>query len=151
MSAKEEKKGDIRLTLVDKLPMGARILKDSELGDEYQYIYTTGPFTLPEKAQALDWTLLNNSHEKQKVRITIFKCSSINVKTPVPPGPLEVIIDPGKTAHNANSYPVHFRYEIQVECNSQLIFPYVEAWPGNIADMLPGTAIFSANFLRHMP
>jgi len=62
-----------------------------------------------------------------------------------------VTLDPGETTHNANSYPVGFAYEIQVECNSRLIFPYVSVWPGNFGEIIPGTGINSASFIRVLP
>jgi hypothetical protein len=38
-----------------------------------------------------------------------------------------------------------------VECNSQLVFPYASAWPGNFGVVVPGTGINSGTFVRLMP
>ena len=83
--------------------------------------------------------------------MTVFKCNIGAPKTPEPPGPLVVTLDPGVTTHNANTYPEGFVYEIQVECNSLLVFPYVSVWPGNFGVIIPGTGIDSGTFIRQMP
>lgn len=117
----------------------------------YKYRYTTGPFLLPQSSGSLDWSLLNNDSTQQKVRVTVFKCPVGTVKTPVAPGSLVVTIDPGESTHNANEYPEGFAYEVQVECNSQLVFPYVSVWPANFGVVIPGTGINSGSFIRLMP
>ncbi len=117
----------------------------------YKYRYTTGPFLLPQSSGSLDWSLLNNDSTQQKARVTVFKCPVGTVKTPVAPGALVVTLDPGESTHNANEYPEGFAYEVQVECNSQLIFPYVSVWPANFGVVIPGTGINSGSFVRLMP
>lgn len=59
-------------------------------------------------------------------------------------------IAPGETTHNANNASGGFYYEIQVECNSQLIFPYAAAWPGNVGDPIAGSVVKSAEFIRQL-
>lgn len=137
------------LTDVNVLPERA-VLEKQPLG-EYKYRYTTGPFLLPQNSGSLDWDLLNNDTTQQKVRVTVFKCPSGAVKSPVAPGALVVTLNPGESSHNANKYPVGFAYEVQVESNSQLIFPYVSVWPANFGVVLPGTGINSGTFVRVMP
>jgi hypothetical protein len=132
---------------IDSLPAGAVAIGDERC---YRYTYTTGPFSLPLKTHSLDWGILNNDSSPQKVRITVFKCPIAAVKTAEPPGPLEVTLNPGVTFHNANKATGGFFYEIQVECNSQLVFPYTSAWPGAIADPMPGSVVNSAGFIRSM-
>jgi len=117
---------------------------------EYRYVYRTGPFSLPLSTHSIDWAILNNDATKQTARVTVFKCPVGAVKTAEPPGPLVVTIDPGETTHNANNASGGFCYEIQVECNSQLIFPYASAWSGSIADPLPGSVVKSAEFIRQL-
>jgi hypothetical protein len=118
----------------------------------YKYTYTTGPFLLPENAASLDWAVLNNDSGNQTIRVTVFKCNIASPKTVDVPGiPLEVTIGPGETTHNANTYPIGYYYEIQVETNSQLVFPYVSVWPGMLGEVIPGTGISSGSFIRLMP
>jgi hypothetical protein len=113
--------------------------------------YTTGPFLLPQNAAALDWVLLNKDATPQQVRVTVFRCATGVTKAPVTPGPLLFTVGPGQTLHNANAYPTGFAYEIRVECNSQLLFPYVSVWPGSVGEIIPGTGISSGTFIRLMP
>jgi hypothetical protein len=117
---------------------------------EYRYVYTTGPFTLPQNTHSLDWGMLNNDTVSQTVRVTVFKCPIGGTKTAEPPGPLAVTLSPGQTTHNANRAIGGFFYEIQVETNSRHIFPYAAAWPGAIGDPIPGTVVKSAEFIRHL-
>lgn len=116
----------------------------------YKYRYTTGPFLLPQNSGSLDWALLNNDSTRQTARVTVFKCP-VGMKTPEAPGPLVVAIEPGETTHNANKYKEGFYYEVQVECNSNLVFPYVSVWPANFGLVIPGTGINSGTFIRLMP
>ena len=69
---------------------------------KYKYKYTTGPFTLPQNAQSIDWSVLNNDPKPQKVRVTVFKCVVLDIKTTERPGPLEFVVDPGFLINNAN-------------------------------------------------
>ena len=118
---------------------------------EYKYVYTTGPFSLPLTTHSIDWGILNNSSTTQKVRITVFKCVTGQVKTAEPPGPLVITLGSKKASHNANAAQGGFFYEIRVECNSKLVFPYASAWPGSIANPIPGSVVKSAEFIRQLP
>jgi hypothetical protein len=117
----------------------------------YKITYTTGPFLLPENSGSLDWVLLNNDRTPQQARVTVFTCALGAVKTAAAPGPLVVNIGPGEAYHNANEYAEGYYYEIQVECNSRLVFPYVSVWPANWGVIIPGTGIESGSFIRLMP
>jgi hypothetical protein len=141
--------GMLGLTDVNMLPERAVLEKWPISG--YKYRYTTGPFLLPENSGSLDWILLNNDSTQQKARVTVFKCPVGTVKTPVAPGALVVTLDPGESTHNANEYPEGFAYEVQVECSSQLVFPYVSVWPANFGVVIPGTGVDSGSFVRLMP
>jgi len=141
--------GMLELTAIDVLP--PRAVRANWWIGTYQHRYTTRPFSLPQSAGALDWVLLNNDATQQTARVTVFQCPIGAVKSPAPPGPLEVTVDPGHATHNANQYAEGFIYEVVVECNSLLLFPYVSVWPGNFGVALPGTAINSASFLQMMP
>jgi hypothetical protein len=138
----------LELTGLDVLPRGAT---PSQLGHgSYKFVYTTGPFFLPQNAGSLDWLILNNATTAQKVRVTIFTLPIGTSKTPMVPGSLEVTIDPGETTHNANTYPIGPAYEVQVECNSRRVFPYVSVWSGNISFVIPGTGILAGDFIRQL-
>ena len=140
--------GTLGLTAIDVLPKGVIL---GTLAGKYKFRYTTGPFLLPANSGSLDWTLLNNDTSQQKATVTVFKCPVGAVKTAVPPGPLVVTLDPGASTHNANEYTEGFAYEVQVECNSQLLFPYVSVWPANFGVVIPGTGINSGTWVRLMP
>ena len=131
-----------RASLVD-LPMA--------LTSVYTYKYTTGPFMLPQNTHSLNWNLLNNSPTQQKARVTVYKCWIGASKTVEPPGPLEVILNPGESSHNANVATGGFCYEITIEASSRQVYPSVEAWPGSIGDVIPGTQIRAVEFIREMP
>lgn len=141
--------GMFNLTGIQVLPEKAVPEKHSIIG--YEYRYTTGPFLLPANSGSLDWTLLNNDATQQKARVTVYKCAVGTVKTPVAPGSLVVTLDPGESTHNANTYTEGFAYEVQVECNSRLVLPYVSVWPGNFGVVIPGTGICAGTFVRMMP
>ena len=68
----------------------------------------------------------------------------------LPPGALVVTLAPGVATHNANTYTQGFIYEIRVETNSQLVFPYVSVWPANFGVIIPGTGISSGSFIQLM-
>lgn len=141
--------GSLGLTDQSVLPEKAILEKWPVSG--YKYRYTTGPFLLPQNSGSLDWMLLNNDTTQQKARVTVFKCPVGSVKTPVSPGALVVTVDPGETTHNANEYPEGFAYEVQVECNSRLVLPYVSVWPADFGVVIPGAGINSASFIRLLP
>jgi hypothetical protein len=142
--------GMLQLTAVNVLPEKAVLDKQPKL-NAYKYKYTTGPFLLPQNSGSLDWTLLNNDTTQQIARVTVFKCPVGSVKSPVAPGALMVTMGPGESTHNANEYTEGFAYEVVVECNSQLVFPYVSVWPANFGVIIPGTGINSGSFVRQMP
>jgi hypothetical protein len=141
-----------RSTAATELPAKA-VVVDLQAVPRQRYTdtYTTGPFSLPLNTHSIDWGILNNDPAIQKVRVTVFKCVTGTIKTAEPPGPLVVTLDPGETTHNANAASAGFFYEIQVECNSRLIFPYASAWSGAIANPIPGSVVKSAEFVRKLP
>ena len=136
------------LTDIKVLPKNATLEKAA--ATTYKYCYTTGPFLLPQNSGSLDWALLNNDTTQQTARITVLKCSIGTAKTPLAPGALLVTLAPGSTTHNANTYTQGFYYEIQVETNSLLMFPYVNVWPANFGVSIPGTGITSGSFIKLM-
>ncbi len=138
--------GMLELTDVNVLPEKALIEKKAVR--KYKYRYTSGPFLLPQDSGSLDWTLLNNDTTQQVVRVTVFKCPVGTIKVPVAPGAIVVTLEPGESTHNANQYTEGFSYEVQVECNSRLVFPYVSVWPASFGQVIPGTGINSASFVR---
>jgi hypothetical protein len=133
----------------DALPTGGQPAMAP--GATFQHVYTTGPFQLPPNAGSLDWIVMNNDPTTQDVRVTVFQAGVGVPKAPAVPGPLVVSVGPGAVTHNANTYPTGYVYEIQVETNSRMVFPYVSVWPGNFGEAIPGTAITSGSFLELMP
>lgn len=122
----------------------------SARANQYKYMYTSGPFSLPMSTHSLDWGVLNNDPALQTIRVTVFKCVTGAVKTVEAPGPLEFTLNPGEATHNANNAQGGFFYEIQVECNSRRLFPYASAWPNAIADPIPGSVVMAADFIRKL-
>jgi hypothetical protein len=119
---------DILLDPNKKIPVNAKVVDVASLpASKYANKYTTGPFMLPQNTHSLNWNLLNNDSTMQKIRVTVFKCWIGSPKTVEPPGPLEISLNPGVSSHNANTAVGGFCYEIQVETNSKLVFPSVEA------------------------
>ncbi len=147
--ADQQIEGTFELTGIDSLPERATLTGSTET--EFKHRYTSGPFLLPQGSGSLDWTILNNASGPQTVRVTVFKCPVGAVKSAMPPGPLVVTIDPGRSTHNANEYPEGFAYEVQVECNSRRVFPYVSVWPANFGVVIPGTGITAGSFRRRLP
>jgi hypothetical protein len=140
----------LRLDPAKPLPNKAKPVEPSRFSVKYANKYTTGPFMLPQNTHSLNWNLLNNDRTTQKIRVTVFKCWVGAPKTAEPPGPLEIALSPNESSHNANSAVGGFCYEVQVETNSKLVFASVEAWPSLIGDVIPGTEIRAAQFLRQM-
>ena len=115
--------------------------------DGFEFRYTTGPFLLPESSGPLHWTILNNDQVIQRVRVTVFRCVVGESKTQVT-RPSEVNIDPGGISYSAASPGGGFAYEIQVECNSLQILPYVSVLPAKRGESAPGTIINSSAFIQ---
>lgn len=147
--ATKKPEGTFELTGIEMLPGKATLSAASSTGT-FKHCYTSGPFLLPQGSGSLDWTILNNASGPQSVRVTVFKCPVGTVKSAMPPGPLVVTIDPGESTHNANEYPEGFAYEVQVECNSRRVFPYVSVWPANFGVVIPGTGIPAGSFRRRL-
>ncbi len=147
----KQKASAVKLTKPDVIPKKAVQVEVPRAMAGYTYKYTTGPFMLPQNTHSLNWNLLNNASTQQKARVTVYKCWIGATKTVEPPGPLEITLDPGESSHNANAADGGFCYEITVETNSGQVYPSVEAWPGAIGDVIPGTQIRAAEFLREMP
>ena len=145
----KEAAGTLQRAKGDALP--AQVVTEVSARIRFKFRYTTGPFLLPQDSGSLDWVLLNNDTTKQTARVTVFKCPVGAVKVAQPPGPLVVTLDPGESTHNANTYPEGFAYEVTIECNSRLLFPYVSVWPSNFGVVIPGTGINSGKFLALMP
>ena len=141
--------GSLRLTGIEALPEGA--LAAAPPKPKYAHRYTTGPFQLPQNPGSLDWVLLNNDATPQQARVTVFRCNIGAAKTALAPGPLVVTVQPGACTHNANTYPAGFVYEVQVECDSQLVFPYASVWPSNWGVIIPGSQTSAGVFLARMP
>ncbi len=141
--------GSLRLTGIEVLPEGALAAPAPKA--KYAHCYTTGPFQLPQNPGSLDWVLLNNDVTPQPARVTVFRCPIGAAKIALPPGPIVVTLQPGMSTHNANTYPAGSIYEVQVECDSQLVFPYASVWPSNWGVIIPGSQTSAGAFLARMP
>jgi hypothetical protein len=143
--------GMVRISPAGKLPENFFVVPiDSPTASSYQFKYTTGPVLLTQNTRSLDWGILNNDSTNQKVRVTVFKCITGTVKTIESPGPLEVTLLPGQASHNANNAVGGFFYEIQVECNSQKVFPHASAWDGYVGNPIAGTVVLSGSFIQKL-
>ena len=118
--------------------------------DGFEFRYTTGPFLLPESSGPLYWTILNNDQVIQRVRVTVFRCAVGAAKTQEL-RPSEVNIDPGGISYSASSPAGGFAYEIQVECNSREVLPYVSVLSAKGGEPAPGTIINSSAFIELAP
>ena len=75
MSGKTEKAiPQIKLEPSKSLPKDAVLIDPTKLTSKYANKYTTGPFMLPQNTHSLNWNLLNNGSNPQKIRATVFKC-----------------------------------------------------------------------------
>lgn len=138
-------------TSIDEVPHEEHLEK--ALISDYKYRYTTGPFVIPEVGDSLNTIVLNNDVVVQKVRVIVAFCpiAPKYKMSPRSPTPIEVTLTPGGLEHITHSCRTEMAYEVQIECNSRLIFPYFAVWPAKRNVTIPGTAIYSANFLRMMP
>jgi len=141
--------GAPKLTPVSEIPANATLGPAPKI--PYKYRYTTGLFLLPHNAGSLDWAIVNDDVTAQAVRVTVYSCPVGAPKHALPPGPLVVTVPSDQATHNANTYPNSGYFEVVVECNSQLVFPYVSIWPANFGEVIPGCGINAGTFVRTMP
>ncbi len=120
----------------------------------YTYTLSRGLFSLPAHATSVDWAMVNNAPTVQKVRVTVFKGGVGVAKVAVPPGAIEVTVEPSFVTHNANSvgtgqpFVPGFYYEVVVETNDRRVLPMVDIWQDHGGTSIPGTRIAARDFLH---
>lgn len=125
----------------------------SAITPKFRYVLSSGLFGLPANAQSVDWMVVNDSPVPEVIRVTVFQ-AGVGQKTVAPPGPLVVTINPGATAHNANSvgpdqpFVPGFYYEIVMETNDRRILPAVHAWQDQGNTTIAGTLIPAGGFVE---
>ena len=121
------------------------------LATSYQYALSSGLFAVPEAAKVVDWAVVNDSGIRQTIRVTVYKCGIGAAKTPVPPGALELTLEPGFTSHNSNAvgsvYVKGFFYEVVMEANDKRVLPNVQIWQDSSGTVIPGTLIPAGAFV----
>lgn len=117
---------------------------------QYRHKLSSGLFSIPSSAKAVDWAVLNNSADSQDIRVTVYKFVS-GKKEVLPPGPISTTVESLQSFHNANSVPGTFSfgsdYEVVFELNSLLVLPSVEVWSNQGNAVIPGTLIGPAGFI----
>lgn len=116
----------------------------------YKHIFSTGPFGLSPGTHSLDWTVLNNTSETQRIRVSIYMLLSGQPKSQLES--LEHEVKAFSTKHNANGenggFIVGGKYEVVLETNDERVLPSVEAWSSNSATIIPGTRISPRDFVE---
>ena len=114
----------------------------------FEHTLSSGLFALPASAESVDWMIVNDSDTNQDVRVTVYRVGiGIGPKTPIPPGPLTVSIQPREATHNANSvgagqpFQSGMYYEVVVELNDRRVLPSVHVWEDRGNTAVPGTLI----------
>lgn len=120
----------------------------------YTYKLSSGVFGLPENAAAVDWLLLNDTSAVQPFKVTVFGCPIGERKKRLPPGPVELTVDPQTVFHNANGvgpgqpFQHGIPIEVVVWINNLKVLPTVEIWQDAGATVIPGTRIGPSDFIR---
>lgn len=121
----------------------------------YTYKMTSGPFVVVQEAAlgSLDWVLINNDNGPVNVAITVYHYAVGLPKQRVPNFTLEITIDPGHMAHNANSvgstYFVGYTYEVVIEATSDKVHAMVTQWSADGSDsVIPETVISAGDFVE---
>jgi hypothetical protein len=116
----------------------------------FKFTLSSGLFSLPANAQAVDWVLLNDSSSSQDFRVTVYQANGIVLKTAVVPGAVTGSINPNEAFHNANNVPFPFvpgyYYEVVVEINDLNVLPTTHVWQDSGNTVIPGTRIGPTEF-----
>jgi hypothetical protein len=118
----------------------------------FQYVLSSGLFSLPSSGQSVDWAVVNDSAVSRTVRVTVYKHGIGIPREAVAPGPLTLTLASLEASHNANSVgPVFqpgFYYEVVLETNSLKVLPVVHVWEDFGNRVIPGTAIPAGSWIR---
>ncbi len=104
-----------------------------------------------EDAKVVDWAVVNDSGSRQTIRVTVYKCGIGAAKTAVPPGALELTLEPGFTSHNSNAVGSVFvkglLCEVVMETADKRVLPSVQIWQDSSNTVIPGTLIPAGAFV----
>ena len=115
---------------------------------------SSGLFSLPPNAAAVDWMVVNNDYTPQKITVTVYRHDTGTPRVVVAPGPLQLKLDTTEATHNANSvgwgqpFQIGYYYEVIVETDSLNVLPSVHVWPGMSNEVIPGTLIPPGSWVR---
>jgi hypothetical protein len=109
------------------------------------YIYTTGPFVLSQEIRMVTFGIYARDEYPQEAKISIFQYAPPNGKTCLK----EFTYKLGWW-HGIYDLPWGVLVEIQIECNSRQIFPFLRAWEDENWQVA-GLTLKSSDFLRIMP
>jgi hypothetical protein len=149
-----------RLLLVVPLGLGLASAAGAQQpapSQQYEFVLSSGLFTLPGEARSVDWAVLNNSPDSQRVRVTVYRVEMGSPKSIVWPGVLAVVVAPASTFHNSNSVgtaatmPRGSSYEVVVELNDRRVLPVVTIWSDRENTLVPGTRIGPRDFVDLRP
>jgi hypothetical protein len=138
------------------LPAGLRA-QQSEAPTRFAVLLTSGVFGLPAEARSVDWAVLNNSPDSQRVRVTVYRVSSAGPKTTVWPGVLTFVVQPGRLFHSGNTvgptapYAPGMTYEVVVELNDRRVLPTVTVWSDAANTVIAGTRLGPRDFVELRP
>jgi hypothetical protein len=114
---------------------------------------SSGLFSLPAGAVAVDWTVVNDATTSQTFTVTVFQ-AGVGAKTVVPPGALTFTLAPGSATHNANNvsptgpFIRGFNYEVVIQSTSPNVLPSCEVWEDSGNTVIPGTLIPPGSWVR---
>lgn len=123
----------------------------------FEFTLSSGLFNLPAEARSMDWAVLNNSPDSQRVRVTVYRAVNGSPKAIVWPGALAFVVAPAEHFHNTTSVgpaatlPRGSSYEVVVELNDRRVLPVVTVWSDREGTLLPGTRIGPRDFVDLRP
>jgi hypothetical protein len=135
------------------LPGGLRA-QQADPPAKFGVLLTSGVFGLPPEARSVDWAVLNNSPDSQRVRVTVYRVSNTGPKEPVWPGVLTFVVRPGRLFHSANTvgptapFSHGLYYEVVVELNDRRILPTVTVWSDAANTVIAGTRLGPRDFVE---
>ena len=110
---------------------------------DYPNKRSTGPFSAPQDATAIDWAVLNGGGTGHWIRVTVFRCPVGAVKIPIA-GPTQTFLPSKVTAHltvtlNADRRSVY--YDVLFEDEDLMMHPSVQLFRKYPTDLIAGTLI----------
>ena len=114
---------------------------------DYPNKRSTGPFSAPQDATAIDWAVLNGGGTGHWIRVTVFRCPVGAVKIPIA-GPTQTFLPSKVTSHltvtlNADRRSVY--YDVLFEDEDLMMHPSVQLFRKYPTDLIAGTRIPSGD------